>query len=76
MRASLTTLALLGSVALGASAARAAEIAVLTPYLASVTTGEMVKGVQGGGRGPPPQRERRRHARRHGARSPIASRTW
>ena len=43
MRASLTTLALLGSVALGASAAGAAEIAVLTPYLASVTTGEMVK---------------------------------
>ena len=43
MRLSLATLALLSSVALGAPAADAAEIAVLTPYLASVTTGEMVK---------------------------------
>lgn len=43
MRLSKTALALLGFVALGAAAADAADIALLTPYLASVTTGEMVK---------------------------------
>ena len=43
MKSFLTGLALLGLIALRAPAAGAAEIALLTPYLASVTTGEMVR---------------------------------
>ena len=43
MNVSLALLALLSAVALVPQAAAAAEIAVLTPYLASVTTAEMVK---------------------------------
>ena len=43
VKTSLATLALLGGLALGAQTAVAAQVAVLTPYLASVTTSEMVK---------------------------------
>ena len=48
MRLPLTALALLGCTALAAPAAGAAEIALLTPYLSSVTTGEMVKVFKAG----------------------------